>query len=132
METSAKIAVITGAGSGIGRASALALVAAGFTAILAGRRRSMLEETAALAKSPNTLVVPTDISVPDQIATLFETVSSRPSLLEVRVATVLRLSLASNSPPMSSKAPETLATNSIHPRTSFARVPTLLSALYKL
>jgi NAD(P)-dependent dehydrogenase (short-subunit alcohol dehydrogenase family) len=75
METSAKIAVITGAGSGIGRASALALVEAGFTAVLAGRRRAMLEETAALAKSPNTLVVPTDISTPEQIAALFETVA---------------------------------------------------------
>ena len=75
MQTPAKIAVITGAGSGIGRASALALVEAGFTTVLAGRRRLMLEETAALAKSPNTLVVPTDISVPEQIAALFERVA---------------------------------------------------------
>ncbi len=52
METPGKIAVITGAGSGIGRASALALIEAGFTAVLAGRRREMLEETAAMAKSP--------------------------------------------------------------------------------
>jgi NAD(P)-dependent dehydrogenase (short-subunit alcohol dehydrogenase family) len=83
METPRKIAVITGAGSGIGRASALALVEAGFTAVLAGRRREMLEQTAALAKpapgaaprgaegSPRTLVVPTDISDPAAIAALF-------------------------------------------------------------
>ncbi|HUC73521.1 MAG TPA: SDR family oxidoreductase [Stellaceae bacterium] len=74
METQGKIAVITGAGSGIGRASALALVEAGFTAALAGRRRAMLEETAALTKSPRTLVVPTDVSDPAQIAALFDKV----------------------------------------------------------
>ena len=72
MPTPVKIAVVTGAGSGIGRASALALVEAGFTAVLAGRRRGMLEETAALAKSPNTLVAPTDVSDPAQIAALFD------------------------------------------------------------
>ena len=44
MATSDKIAVITGAGSGIGRASALALLDAGFAVVLAGRRRGMLEE----------------------------------------------------------------------------------------
>jgi NAD(P)-dependent dehydrogenase (short-subunit alcohol dehydrogenase family) len=75
METQGKIAVITGAGSGIGRASALALVEAGFTAVLAGRRRAMLEETAALTKSPRTLVVPTDVSDPAQIAALFDEVA---------------------------------------------------------
>jgi NAD(P)-dependent dehydrogenase (short-subunit alcohol dehydrogenase family) len=74
METPAKIAVITGAGSGIGRASALALIEVGFTAVLAGRRREMLEETAAIAEEPRTLVVPTDISVPAQIAALFDKV----------------------------------------------------------
>jgi NAD(P)-dependent dehydrogenase (short-subunit alcohol dehydrogenase family) len=74
METPARIAVITGAGSGIGRASALALIEAGFTAVLAGRRREMLEETASLAKEGHTLVVPTDIAVPAQIAALFDKV----------------------------------------------------------
>ena len=76
MATSDKIAVITGAGSGIGRASALALLEAGFAVVLAGRRRSMLEETAALAKAPppRTLVVPTDVSDPASIAALFEAV----------------------------------------------------------
>ncbi|MGH7060852.1 MAG: SDR family oxidoreductase [Stellaceae bacterium] len=74
MDASDKIAVVTGAGSGIGRASALALVETGFTVALAGRRREMLEETAALAASPRTLVVPTDVSDPTQIAALFEKV----------------------------------------------------------
>jgi NAD(P)-dependent dehydrogenase (short-subunit alcohol dehydrogenase family) len=71
-----KIAVITGAGSGIGRASALALHADGFSVVLAGRRRDMLEQTAALAKAaaPAMLAVPTDVMDPASIAALFETV----------------------------------------------------------
>ncbi len=78
METPEKIAVITGAGSGIGRATALALCADGFSVVLAGRRRAMLEETAALAKiaQPRMLVVPTDVSDPASIAALFETVKA--------------------------------------------------------
>jgi NAD(P)-dependent dehydrogenase (short-subunit alcohol dehydrogenase family) len=87
METPAKIAVVTGAGSGIGRASALALIEAGFAVVLAGRRRNMLEETAALAKPapgaaprgvegapPRTMIVPTDVSDPAAIAAVFEAV----------------------------------------------------------
>jgi NAD(P)-dependent dehydrogenase (short-subunit alcohol dehydrogenase family) len=50
MDAPAKIAVITGAGSGIGRATAHALLEAGWVAVLAGRRREMLEETSALAE----------------------------------------------------------------------------------
>src|ERR1700730_1011510 len=78
MDTPAKIAVITGAGSGIGRASALALLEAGFTVVLAGRRREMLEETAALGKAPppRTLVVPTDVSDAAAIAALFDAVKA--------------------------------------------------------
>jgi NAD(P)-dependent dehydrogenase (short-subunit alcohol dehydrogenase family) len=80
METPGKIAVVTGAGSGIGRASALALVEAGFAVVLAGRRRNMLEETAALAKAPpsaappRTMAVPTDVADPAAIAALFDAV----------------------------------------------------------
>jgi NAD(P)-dependent dehydrogenase (short-subunit alcohol dehydrogenase family) len=78
MQDKEKIAVITGAGSGVGRASALALYADGFSVVLAGRRRSMLEETAALAQAspPRMLVVPTDVSDPVSIAALFETVQA--------------------------------------------------------
>ena len=70
MNQSPKIAAITGAGSGIGRATALALHKDGFTVVLAGRRREMLEETAALAgaAAPAMLVVPTDVSDPASIA----------------------------------------------------------------
>jgi NAD(P)-dependent dehydrogenase (short-subunit alcohol dehydrogenase family) len=74
MAADAKIAVITGAGSGIGRASAHALLGAGWNVVLAGRRREMLEETARLANAPppRTLAVPTDIRDPAQIAALFD------------------------------------------------------------
>jgi NAD(P)-dependent dehydrogenase (short-subunit alcohol dehydrogenase family) len=76
MSEPAKIAVITGAGSGIGRASAHALLDAGWSVVLAGRRRDRLEETARLARAPppRTLVVPTDIADPAQIAALFAAV----------------------------------------------------------
>src|SRR5947207_3469962 len=71
-----KIAVVTGASSGIGRASAQALLAAGWNVVLAGRRKEMLEETAAMAKAPppRTLVVPTDVTDPKSIAALFDAV----------------------------------------------------------
>ncbi|HLY87506.1 MAG TPA: SDR family oxidoreductase [Acetobacteraceae bacterium] len=78
MATSEKCAVITGAGSGIGRATALALHADGFSVVLAGRRRDMLEQTAALAKATPSgmLVVPTDVTDPSSIAALFDTVKA--------------------------------------------------------
>ena len=76
MDTPAKIAVVTGAGSGIGRATAHALLEAGLTVVLAGRRREMLDETAALAQArpPRTLVVPTDVRDPAAVAALFNRV----------------------------------------------------------
>jgi NAD(P)-dependent dehydrogenase (short-subunit alcohol dehydrogenase family) len=78
MDTPAKITVITGAGSGIGRATAHALLEVGWTVVLAGRRREMLEETAALAEAPppRTLVVPTDIRDPASVAALFDRVKA--------------------------------------------------------
>lgn len=63
--------MVTGAGSGIGRASALALHAAGYSVVLAGRRAAELEKTAAQAGSQKTLVVPTDVSNPDSVNALF-------------------------------------------------------------
>jgi NAD(P)-dependent dehydrogenase (short-subunit alcohol dehydrogenase family) len=76
MPTPSKIAVITGGGSGIGRATAHALLEAGWSVALAGRRGDMLEETARLANAPppRTLCVPTDLRDPAQIAALFEAV----------------------------------------------------------
>src|SRR4029450_11669387 len=70
-----KIAVITGAGSGIGRDSALVLLEDGWTVVLAGRRKNMLEESARLGNAPGpTLVVPTDVADRASIAALFDTV----------------------------------------------------------
>jgi NAD(P)-dependent dehydrogenase (short-subunit alcohol dehydrogenase family) len=76
MDTPTKIAVITGAGSGIGRATAHALLSDGWSVVLAGRRREMLEETAALVEAPppRTLVVPTDVRDPAAVAALFDRV----------------------------------------------------------
>jgi NAD(P)-dependent dehydrogenase (short-subunit alcohol dehydrogenase family) len=68
-----KIAVVTGAGSGIGRAVSLTLQEAGYSVVLAGRRLAQLEETAARAKpgGGKMLVVPTDVSRPDEVRALF-------------------------------------------------------------
>ena len=64
-----KVALVTGAGSGIGRAVALALSGAGYAVVLAGRRAAPLEETA--AKGSHMLPVPTDVSNPESVAALF-------------------------------------------------------------
>jgi NADP-dependent 3-hydroxy acid dehydrogenase YdfG len=71
-----KIALVTGAGTGIGRASALALMKAGFTVVLTGRRRDKLEEVAAEGKSAGgkSLAVPADMTSVEQVAALFKTV----------------------------------------------------------
>jgi NAD(P)-dependent dehydrogenase (short-subunit alcohol dehydrogenase family) len=66
-----RVAIVTGAGSGIGRASALALLNDGYAVGLAGRRREALEETAGMAKSGSPLVVPTDVREPAAVAELF-------------------------------------------------------------
>ncbi|MDN3296322.1 SDR family oxidoreductase [Streptomyces ficellus] len=72
------IAVVTGAGSGIGRSVALALAADGWTLALAGRRAEPLEETAALAgPDVDTLCVPTDVTSPDAVTALFAAVRDR-------------------------------------------------------
>jgi NAD(P)-dependent dehydrogenase (short-subunit alcohol dehydrogenase family) len=65
----ARIALVTGAGSGIGRAVSVALSVAGFSVVLAGRRKEELEKTAALGK--NMLPVPTDVTNPDSVKALF-------------------------------------------------------------
>jgi NAD(P)-dependent dehydrogenase (short-subunit alcohol dehydrogenase family) len=69
-----KTAVITGAGSGIGRAVAVAFLRAGYNVALVGRREAALRETADLAgaEARQALVVPTDVSQPDAVRTLFD------------------------------------------------------------
>src|SRR5882724_6244396 len=69
-----KVAIVTGAGSGIGRAVALALAREGCAVALAGRRAEALRETAALATEQTTLVVPTNVADAISVAALFETV----------------------------------------------------------
>jgi NAD(P)-dependent dehydrogenase (short-subunit alcohol dehydrogenase family) len=71
----ARVAVVTGAGSGLGRVIAEALLGAGYEVALAGRRREALEKTA--AGSPAALVVPTDVADPGSVALLFAAVRER-------------------------------------------------------
>ena len=68
-----KVALVTGAGSGIGRAAALALLAAGYRVVLAGRKRETLEATrqAAGPGADRALVVPADVGKPDSVEQLF-------------------------------------------------------------
>lgn len=67
-----KVAIVTGAGSGIGRACALGLMKAGFSLVLAGRRKDALDDTAQRGKAfGKSLVVPSDMTDPASIAALF-------------------------------------------------------------
>ncbi|MFH8754139.1 SDR family oxidoreductase [Streptomyces atroolivaceus] len=77
MNAEQSIAVVTGAGSGIGRAVALTLSGAGWTVALAGRRAAALEETAAGAGPGATVCLPTDVSDPKEVAALFTSVRDR-------------------------------------------------------
>ncbi|MGA4861488.1 SDR family oxidoreductase [Streptomyces lavendulocolor] len=71
-----RIAVVTGAGSGIGRSVALALAEDGWSLALAGRRAEPLRETAALAGT-DALCVPTDVTSPDAVTALFAAARDR-------------------------------------------------------
>ncbi|WP_426441994.1 SDR family oxidoreductase [Bradyrhizobium genosp. P] len=75
-EATNKIAVVTGAGTGVGRAASLALMNAGFTVVLVGRRKEMLEETSKLGPAGKSLCVSADMANPASIAALFDTVKS--------------------------------------------------------
>ena len=74
MSSLEKIALVTGAGSGIGRQVAIAFCEAGYAVVLAGRRQEPLKETAALVEESGsrTLVVPSDVSEPSSVTALFE------------------------------------------------------------
>jgi len=73
MNSSLKIAIITGAGSGIGKAVAVALAREGYSVVLAGRRKETLEATALEVKQANAkaLIVPTDVADPASVRDLF-------------------------------------------------------------
>ncbi|CAN5177464.1 SDR family oxidoreductase [soil metagenome] len=81
--TAQKVALVTGAGSGIGRAVAVALAGAGYAVTLAGRRAEALAETAALAGTTPTLCVPTDVADPIAVRALFDAVDARFGRLDV-------------------------------------------------
>ncbi len=72
MSQSIKVAIITGAGSGVGKASALALAREGYAVVLSGRRKEVLEAVAKEAgPGARTLVVPTDVGDPASVRNLF-------------------------------------------------------------
>jgi NAD(P)-dependent dehydrogenase (short-subunit alcohol dehydrogenase family) len=66
-----RVAIVTGAGTGVGRAAALALAADGWAVVLAGRRKDGLDATIALAPKATMLAVPSDVSKPDEVKALF-------------------------------------------------------------
>ena len=76
MTDGARIALVTGAGSGIGRAAALGLVGAGWTVAVAGRRKEQLEHTAKLAgpDQARVLPVPGDVGNPQDVGRIFDTI----------------------------------------------------------
>ncbi len=79
MSHSRKVALVTGAGSGIGRAVSLSLLGAGYQVVLAGRRLQTLTETAAQAgeHQANALAVAADVSDPDSVTALFAQTQTR-------------------------------------------------------
>ena len=74
-----KIAIVTGAGSGIGRKTTLALLKEGYCVALAGRRKDHMKTTVKTAsiKSTRTLIVETDVSDPDSVRSLFKETKER-------------------------------------------------------
>jgi NAD(P)-dependent dehydrogenase (short-subunit alcohol dehydrogenase family) len=81
------VAVVTGAGSGLGRGISAALLGAGWQVALAGRRAETLRETAEAAgqAAGNALAVPTDVTFPESVAALFDTVRRRWGRLDLLV-----------------------------------------------
>lgn len=80
-----KVAIVTGAGSGIGRAVAIALLGAGYRVALAGRRAEALQETADLSQAgaDAVLTVQCDVGDPESVKTLFESTKARFGRLDV-------------------------------------------------
>jgi NAD(P)-dependent dehydrogenase (short-subunit alcohol dehydrogenase family) len=84
MSSHGRIAIVTGAGRGIGKATALAFLADGYRVALVGRHRETLERTAAESgASERTLVVPADVADPDAVDALFAAVRTELGRLDV-------------------------------------------------
>ena len=79
MSSELKVAIVTGAGTGVGKSAALALLREGYSVTLAGRRTQPLEDTVADAgpDGSRTLVVPTDVGKPEQVRALFAATKER-------------------------------------------------------
>lgn len=79
MSSSGKVAIVTGAGTGIGKHTALALLREGYSVALAGRRVEPLETTASEAgpAASRALVLPTDVGDPDAVRALFASTKER-------------------------------------------------------
>jgi len=75
VSTRSKVAIVTGAGTGIGKAVAIGLLEHGYSVVLAGRRSALLEQTVqdAGVQGAHALVVPTDVSDPAAVRALFAT-----------------------------------------------------------
>jgi NAD(P)-dependent dehydrogenase (short-subunit alcohol dehydrogenase family) len=80
-----KVAIVTGAGSGIGKAAALALLGEGYSVAFAGRRKELLETAIAEGKAPEsrTLAVPTDVGDPASVRNLFARTKDKFGRLDV-------------------------------------------------
>jgi NAD(P)-dependent dehydrogenase (short-subunit alcohol dehydrogenase family) len=83
MNSNDKVALVTGAGTGIGRAVALALLADGYRVVLAGRRSEPLQQVAKESGTDRALAVATDVSRPESVAALFATIAQTFGRLDV-------------------------------------------------
>jgi NAD(P)-dependent dehydrogenase (short-subunit alcohol dehydrogenase family) len=84
MSSQVKVAVVTGAGTGIGKSAALALLKDGYRVGLVGRRKELLDKTAAdSGAAANTLVLPADISKPESVKAVFAKVKEAWGRLDV-------------------------------------------------
>ena len=79
MSTTTKVALVTGAGSGVGRYAALALLNDGYSVVLAGRRADALDETIRMSaqSAASSLAVPTDVTDSEAVSILFKSTKDR-------------------------------------------------------